>query len=96
MSKFKSARQALRFLGVHAAVSNLFNLCRHLVRAEYYRNLRVGGFEEWSKAVARSSQAGFFSSHALNVSKPFKVIAFIGYNPLSSLVKWDSVSLQPS
>jgi putative transposase len=35
--KFKSVGQAQRFLGAHAAVSNLFNLGRHLVRAEYYR-----------------------------------------------------------
>jgi hypothetical protein len=35
----------------HAAVSNLFNLGRLLVRAEHYRNLRTGAFAEWSKAV---------------------------------------------
>ncbi len=52
MRKFKSVTQAQRFLGAHAAVSNLFNLGRHLVRAEHYRNLRVSAFEEWSKAVA--------------------------------------------
>jgi putative transposase len=33
MRKFKSVRQAQRFLNTHAAVSNLFNLGRHLVRA---------------------------------------------------------------
>ena len=33
--KFKSMKQAQRFLGAHAAVSNLFNFGRHLVRAEY-------------------------------------------------------------
>jgi putative transposase len=52
MRKFKSVRQAQRFVTAHAAVSNLFNLGRHLVRAEHYRNLRVGLFEEWSRAVA--------------------------------------------
>ena len=41
-----------RFLGAHAAVSNLFNLGRHLVRAEHYRDLRVSAFAEWSVAVA--------------------------------------------
>lgn len=50
--KFKSVRQAQRFLGAHAAVSNLFNLGRHLVRAEHYRNLRTAAFSEWSRAVA--------------------------------------------
>ena len=52
MRKFKSARQAQRFLGAHAAVSNLFNLGRHLVRAKHYRALRVSAFIEWERAVA--------------------------------------------
>jgi putative transposase len=52
MRKFKSVGQAQRFLGPHAAVQNLFNLGRHLVRAEHYRNLRVSAFSEWSRAVA--------------------------------------------
>jgi putative transposase len=52
MRKFKSVGQAQRFLGTHAAVSNLFNLGRHKVGAEHYRNLREGAFEEWSSAVA--------------------------------------------
>ena len=52
MRKFKSARQAQRFVTAHAAVSNLFNLGRHLVRAQHYRDLRIGAFEEWSRAVA--------------------------------------------
>jgi putative transposase len=52
MRKFKSLKQAQRFLGAHAAVSNLFNLGRHLVRAEHYRDLRVSAFADWSRAVA--------------------------------------------
>ena len=52
MRKFKSVGQAQRFLGAHAAVSNLFNLGRHLVRAEHYRNLRESAFADWSRAVA--------------------------------------------
>ncbi len=51
MRKFKSVSQAERFLGVHAAVSNLFNLGRHLVSAGHYRDLRVSAFREWSRAV---------------------------------------------
>jgi putative transposase len=50
--RFKSVKQAQRFLGAHAAVSNLFNLGRHLVGAEHYRNLRVSAFAEWSRAAA--------------------------------------------
>ena len=52
MRKFKSVRQAQRFLDAHAAVSNLFNLGRHLVRAEHSRDLRMSAFREWSRAVA--------------------------------------------
>lgn len=52
MRKFKSVKQAQKFLSAHAAVNNLFNLGRHLVRAQYYRNLRISAFNEWSRAVA--------------------------------------------
>jgi len=52
MRKFKSIKQAQRFLGAHAAVSNLFNLGRHKVRAQHYRDLRVSVFAEWNRAVA--------------------------------------------
>ena len=44
--RFKSAGQAQRFLGAHATVYNLFNLGRHLVRAEHYRNLREDALTE--------------------------------------------------
>jgi putative transposase len=52
MRKFKSVRQAQRFLGPHAAVSNLFNLGRHLVGAQHNRHLRMAAFGEWGRAVA--------------------------------------------
>jgi putative transposase len=52
MRKFKSVRQAQRFVTAHAAVQNLFNLSRHLVGAQHYRDLRIGAFGEWSRAVA--------------------------------------------
>ena len=52
MRKFKSVRQAQRFSGAHAAVHNLINLGRHLVRAGHYRDLRASAFGEWSRAVA--------------------------------------------
>ena len=52
MRRFKSMVQAQRFVTAHAAVYNLFNLGRHLLRAEHYRNLSVSAFNEWSRAVA--------------------------------------------
>jgi transposase-like protein len=45
-------RHAQRFLGAHAEVHNLFNLGRHLARAQHYRDLRVSAFAEWGRAVA--------------------------------------------
>ena len=52
MRRFKSSRQAQRFLGVHAMVYNSFNLGRHLVSAEHHRNLRRDAFARWTEAVA--------------------------------------------
>ena len=52
MRRFKSRRQAQRFLAVHAAVHNLFNLGRHLVSARNYRFFRLRAFESWKYAVA--------------------------------------------
>ena len=52
ISGFKSVGQAQRFLRVHAAVHNLFNLGRHLVCAQHYRKLRISALGEWSRVVA--------------------------------------------
>ena len=52
MRRFKSTAQAQRFLNVHAAVYNLFNLGRHLVRAKHYKKLRIDAFGQWKIAVA--------------------------------------------
>ena len=51
MRKFKSVRHAQRFLGAHAAVSNLFNLGRHLIKAQHYRDLRTSALADWSSTV---------------------------------------------
>jgi len=52
MRRFKSTRQAQRFLTVHAAVYNLFNLGRHLVSAKNYRFFRLRAFASWNYAAA--------------------------------------------
>ena len=52
MRRLKAMRQAQRFVTAHAAVSDLFNLGRHLVRAQHYRDLGISVFGEWSRAVA--------------------------------------------
>ena len=50
--RFKSVGQAQRFVTAHATVSNLFNLGRHSIRAQHYRDLRISAFSEWNRAVA--------------------------------------------
>ncbi len=52
MRRFKSMQQAQRFLTVHGAIYNLFNLGRHLVSAKKYRFLRLRAFASWNYAVA--------------------------------------------
>ncbi len=51
MRRFKSIQQAHRFLTVHAAVYNLFNLVRHLVSARNYRFFRLRAFASWNYAA---------------------------------------------
>ncbi len=52
MRRFKSMQQAQRFLTVHAAVYNLFNLGRHHVSAKNYRFIRLRAFASWNCAAA--------------------------------------------
>lgn len=52
MRKFKSMGQAQRFLDVHSAVYNLFNLGRHLMSANNYRKLRQDSFVCWKLVTA--------------------------------------------
>lgn len=49
--RFKSSRQAQRFLRIHAAVYNLFNLGRHLISAIHYRLFRQNAMESWRQAT---------------------------------------------
>src|SRR6202165_5865229 len=50
--QFKSARSAQRFLSVHAAVHNTFNLQRHLVSRSTLRAFRAEAAARWQNAVA--------------------------------------------
>ena len=52
MRRFKSLVQAQSFVDHYSAVSNLFNLGRHLVNAEHYRQSRKGAFATWTEATA--------------------------------------------
>jgi putative transposase len=52
MQRFKSARSAQRFLSIHAAVHNTFNVQRHLVSRSALRKLRAEATRQWKGAVA--------------------------------------------
>ena len=52
IQRFKSAGSAQRFLSMHAAVHNTFNLERHLVSRSTLRIVRAGAAREWRDAVA--------------------------------------------
>ena len=52
LQRFKSARSAQRFLSMHAAVHNTFNLQRHLVSRLTLRIFRAEATAHWQSAVA--------------------------------------------
>jgi transposase-like protein len=52
LQRFKSPRSAQRFLSMHAAVHNTFNLQRHLVSRSTLRIFRAEAAAQWSDAVA--------------------------------------------
>ena len=51
MQRFKSARSAQRFLSMHAAIHNTFNLQRHLVSRATLRIFRAEAADQWRDAV---------------------------------------------
>ena len=52
LQRFKSACSAQRFLSMHAAVHNTFNLQRHLVSRATLRIFRAEATDQWRNAVA--------------------------------------------
>ena len=52
MQRFKSPGSAQRFLSVHAAVYNTFNIQRHLISRSTLRVFRVEAMRSWHDAVA--------------------------------------------
>ena len=51
LQRFKSAASAQRFLSMHAATYNTFNVCRHLTTARTYRRFRAEAFAAWRDAA---------------------------------------------
>jgi len=54
LQRFKSPRSAQRFLSMHAAVHNTFNLQRHLISRSTLRIFRAEATTQWQDAVAAS------------------------------------------
>jgi putative transposase len=51
MRRFKSPRQAQRFLSAHGPINNLFYLRRHRIPAAQYRVARRDAFNTWSQVT---------------------------------------------
>jgi putative transposase len=52
MQRFKSPGSAQRFVSMHAAVYNTFNLQRHLISRRTLRTFRSEAMEQWHAATA--------------------------------------------
>jgi putative transposase len=52
MQGFKSRGSAQRFLAIHAAVYNTFNVQRHLTSASTHRGFRAAAMDTWRATVA--------------------------------------------
>lgn len=52
MQRFKSAGSGQRFLSMHAAFHNNFNLQRHLIYLSTLRVFRAKAAAQWQSAVA--------------------------------------------
>ena len=57
MKRFKSPRQAQRFLSAHDQIANLFHLRRDHVSASQYRAARTRAFETWAEVSGVSAAA---------------------------------------
>src|SRR3954447_4786326 len=51
MKRFKSARQAQRFLSAHDQINNLFHLHRDHVPADQYRAAQTQAFQTWAEVT---------------------------------------------
>ena len=51
MRRFKSPRQAQRFLSAHGPINNLFRCGRHLMGAAHYRLFRDRAFDQWREVT---------------------------------------------
>ncbi len=57
MKRFKSARQAQRFLSAHDQINNLFHLRRDQLPAPQYRAARAQAFQTWAEVTGVAALA---------------------------------------
>src|SRR3954447_315040 len=57
MKRFKSARQAQRFLSAHDQINNLFHLRRDHISADQYRAARTQAFQTWAEITGMAASA---------------------------------------
>jgi putative transposase len=57
MRRFKSPRQAQRFLSAHGPINNLFRCGRHLTSAPHYRTFRARAFATWREVTCVQNAA---------------------------------------
>ena len=57
MKRFKSARQAQRFLSAHDQINNLFHLRRYHLTASEYRAARAQAFQTWAEVTGVAAAA---------------------------------------
>jgi len=55
MQRFKSQGQAQRFVSIHGAIYNLFNVQRHLISRSTLRTFRATAMEGWNAASAAAA-----------------------------------------
>jgi hypothetical protein len=60
MQGFKSAKSARRFVSVHAAVYNTFNVQRHLIGRPTHRQFRTAAHQSWNDATLLQHKSGTF------------------------------------
>src|SRR6202047_5141516 len=68
--RFKSARSAQRFLSMHAAVHNTYNLQRHLISRSPLRIFRSEATAQWQGAVAAALRLASLALNACSFALP--------------------------
>ena len=75
MQGFKSTKSAQRFVSVHAAVYNTFNVQRHLISRRTHRQFRAAAHNSWSDATfaaayVEASAVRFLVASSLTCQSP--------------------------